>query len=377
MKIDRHNYEEFFILYLDNELDNKDRHEVEAFVAHHPDLKEELEQLLQTKVSPDDSIVFDGKQGLVRTEELQTIQPDNYEEWLLLYIDNELTPAHRRTVEAFIAASPAAKSQLETFRNTVSQPEEKIVFAHKESLYRQEEQPRVIVITWRRIAIAASLLLLFSVAGYFLLRDKQPEAGFANSDKPSKKITPIIETPKDKLPANNTSETAAKNNVAIDPVKEEQLAVTKEVKTPDLNEAANNPKKEVKDNRPIEETQQLATVEEKKDNNLPRPNFNPNVNNTGNDPTTEIAQLTRPVKEETLTKTPGINSIEGVTDFQPAAFNPKGTAIEDEPVIADSGKKNKLRGFFRKITRTFEKTTNIKATDDQDRLLVGGLAIRL
>ena len=41
------------------------------------------------------------------------------------------------------------------------------------------------------------------------------------------------------------------------------------------------------------------------------------------------------------------------------------------------GRKNKLRGIFRKITRTFEKNTNIKATDDEDRLLLGGLAIKL
>lgn len=41
------------------------------------------------------------------------------------------------------------------------------------------------------------------------------------------------------------------------------------------------------------------------------------------------------------------------------------------------GRKNKLRGFFRKVTRTFEKNTNIKATDDEDRLLLGGLAIKL
>ena len=48
-----------------------------------------------------------------------------------------------------------------------------------------------------------------------------------------------------------------------------------------------------------------------------------------------------------------------------------------DPNDAEPGKKNKLRGFFRKVTRTFEKTTNIKATDDEDRLLLGGLAIKL
>ena len=43
----------------------------------------------------------------------------------------------------------------------------------------------------------------------------------------------------------------------------------------------------------------------------------------------------------------------------------------------DDGRKNKLRGFFRKVTRTFEKRTNIDPTDNDDRLLVGGLAIKL
>ena len=49
----------------------------------------------------------------------------------------------------------------------------------------------------------------------------------------------------------------------------------------------------------------------------------------------------------------------------------------DDDFPDQPSRKNKLRGFFRKVTRTFEKNTNIKATDEDDRLLVGGLAIRL
>jgi hypothetical protein len=45
MNINRHNYEEYFILYMDNELDSDDRRMVEAFVLQHPDLKEELDIL--------------------------------------------------------------------------------------------------------------------------------------------------------------------------------------------------------------------------------------------------------------------------------------------------------------------------------------------
>ena len=52
------------------------------------------------------------------------------------------------------------------------------------------------------------------------------------------------------------------------------------------------------------------------------------------------------------------------------------TSNTDEQ-IESGGKKSKLRGFFRKVTRTFEKRTNIDPTENDEKLLVGGLAIRL
>ena len=43
MNINYHNYEECFILYMDNELSGDERRMVEAFVQQHPELKEELD----------------------------------------------------------------------------------------------------------------------------------------------------------------------------------------------------------------------------------------------------------------------------------------------------------------------------------------------
>ncbi len=66
MNINRHNYEEYFILYMDNELSSDDRRKVELFVKENPDLQEELDLLMQTQLIPDNSFVFDGKEQLLK-----------------------------------------------------------------------------------------------------------------------------------------------------------------------------------------------------------------------------------------------------------------------------------------------------------------------
>ena len=79
MEINRHNYEMFFLLYADNELDAAERKVVEAFVVLHADLKEELQSLVQTRLSADEIIPFLHKAALYKsTSSLITIH--NYEE---------------------------------------------------------------------------------------------------------------------------------------------------------------------------------------------------------------------------------------------------------------------------------------------------------
>ena len=93
-----------------------------------------------------------------------------------------------------------------------------------------------------------------------------------------------------------------------------------------------------------------------------------------------IAMVDLP-KKEALTSNSDNKPIEVVTPDNTLSLDEAKTAVTIEPgydlVTDESGKKNKLRGFFRKVTRTFEKRTNIKATDDEDRLLLAGLSIKL
>jgi hypothetical protein len=106
MNINRHNYEAFFLLYVDNELSTADKKAVELFVQQNADLKEELQQLLQT-VTPVPTVVFEHKEILLKHE----IAP--LEEQLLLFLDNELSPTDNINTQQLLKTDTGAAAAFE------------------------------------------------------------------------------------------------------------------------------------------------------------------------------------------------------------------------------------------------------------------------
>jgi len=117
----------------------------------------------------------------------------------------------------------------------------------------------------------------------------------------------------------------------------------------------------------------VVATTNKPTNDLPVPLNNPNV--VKNDVTNKAIASDNSSKEN---KQPNSLTNSVVTTQNPSssnivyASNNNTDADFDQP----DSKKNKNRGFFRKLTRTFEKRTDIDPTDD-NRLLVAGLAIKL
>ena len=381
MSITHHNYEEFFILYMDNELSSDDRRMVEAFVQQHTDLKEELDSLLQYKLEPDTDIVFTGKEELLKLNGETPVSLANYEEWLLLYIDNELSAPQRKAVEQLAAANPAIQQELELIEKSKLQPAT-IVFPYKESLYkREEEKRRAVPLRWWRAA-AAILLLAIGLTVVIITGNK------STGEKGEVAVKEI------KPQQNNT---ATENAIGIPDVSQNPVATVTEtespvIKTPIENtvqknqpapgqyKQTNNPvavstnkEKDIK-NTPVNiaplrnDMPVVADNTIKPSNNLPQPEDNPNFKkdaaNMG------MANVNDAVKQA-LTDN-------NVTSKAAQPSNIIQAAVTDDADFAVTGgnKKNKLRGFFRKVTRTFEKRTNIDPTDGEDRLLVAGLAFK-
>lgn len=373
MNIDRNNYEEFFILYLDNELSASDRQQVEEFANANADLKAELELLLQSKLMPETAITFDGKAALMKNEEEIAGETAT----MLLYVDDEMDLTQKKSFEEWVAQHPDAKKELSLFQQTRLQPEH-IIFPDKQSLYRKEEH-RVVAIRWWRMAAAAVLLLGVSTTAY-MFNQKRAENQLANNVEPKKES--VLAQNSKGIQTNNTSSTTAQLDAIGQPADRTDSGNIKEVNGTEAGDATkNNASSTLFQNGSAQPEKQLSassgattqTTGGAVETNIPASDQeSTQVVITKRDDLSKSLESSLAINNDKLGADPSLTINKQINPL------PAVTQEEDQPldIMNEPGKKNRLRGFFRKITRTFEKTTNIKATDGEDRLLVGGLAIK-
>lgn len=387
MNITRHNYEEFFLLYVDKELSAADRKAVDVFVQANPDLKIELQALLQTVVKADD-IVLDKKDWLYMEEDITALQEN-----LLLYADDELTAAEKKSVEVLLTTDKTAQTEWSILQQTKLEPDMTTVFADKQLLYRKEGA-RVVGFKWWRVAAAAVLLGIVTWAGVSMYKNNSiapaVDGGLADNNK-VKIVSPQKET--------TTVNTASAKNVEEEKDKQQNIIATDAIKNmaeqkTDINKDAltagtNKNKTTEKENIVIQ-----AGNNKKPDNNLPKTNFE-NINNNSSNET--IATNVTPENNNT-SKVSGndaavvrnnINeSITGSivknlnrTNTAPAIVAVSNKKIADDAtgnsylnVDNDKEKRTSLGGFLRKAKRVIERTTNVNTGDG---IKVAGFEIAL
>jgi hypothetical protein len=357
MKIDRHNYEEYFLLYVDNELNVEQKKEVDSFVLANPDLEEEFIMVQQTRLVPDHSFVFEGKENLMKEE--SAINMNNYEEWLVLYVDNELTTEQKLIVEKFAAAHQHVKEELDLFLQTRLEPQE-IVFTDKASLYRREEKVRIVSMSWWRVAVAAILIIAAGLGTYSIINNnkKSSTGDIANGIKPA-----IIKS----------NQKEQKINTFVEPQQE----------TTEINQEKNKTLA-VKENKGQKKDLIQSVDKRANDNSLAK-----NEQQTPNQSTTIQKESTHTVtnpnafiadngdkQKQTVNNSAVTNNISQTPD-------PKKLASEivyvDPGPDADNGsdENKKLRGFFRRAARFIERTTKVNPANDDNKVLIGSMAVSL
>lgn len=375
MNINRFNYEEYFLLYVDNELSAEERHEVDTFVRENSDLREELEMLMQSVIRPDRKISFDNKASLIRTASpANPVNELNCEEYFILYGDNELSNEEKDWVEQFVYRHPQFQASFELFQSARLETPSEIVFPHKESLYRHEKDDRVIVMRWWKIAVAAAIILAFTGSAYYLFSDQQKPAGndgLAQTKKPGG-----TNSNKPASSANNTQPVQENNTSSPDEV---QIAQTPGENTgsKNLNERVIARQQEnpgqilLADNtNPVKEDAYNENATPKKI--IPASNLSQDENVKP----IELAHIETPdANPVSATDNRKVVAIDVEKSFEELAVNDRGAdknyaqfASNDdriEVLNTTVSNKGKARGFFRKLGRVVDKATNFRSDEDQ------------
>jgi hypothetical protein len=163
MGIDRHNCEEWFLLYADNELEPAERRMVEEFASSHRDVAMLLDGILKARIKPDRSVRFDARDSLIKKEGDPTVQPITEAdlERLLSMVDGESKDGERDDFEKELKQNPAWNKEWDLLSRTRLQPDPSITFPDRASLYRK--QSGYPVMRWFSLSAAAALLILLGL----------------------------------------------------------------------------------------------------------------------------------------------------------------------------------------------------------------------
>ena len=342
------NYEEYFILYMDKELNPDQVQMVDRFLQQHPQLQIEMDMLMETKL-PLEKISFDKTSLLSVNMPMQVAEED-----LLLFIDNELEPSRKKIVELELASNPEYKYQYQQFLLTKLDPSELIVHPNKKELYRHETKVIGIAL-WMRIAAAIILIAAMSVL-YFISGDKEtmPPGAVATQ--------PVNNQSKENQPADNMKG-------IVTPATE--LAVNKsEENLPGEKPASRKPSHTVS-------LAKSGEQENNKTNELVALNSgndlaDPDVPDTHSMQRTSSIETNKQSFNNKLVTVDHVDPYNNITaSIQPAVFVESAAGNNDN-------KKGSLKTFFRKATRIVGQTTGFNASNNgEDEVLIGAVAIKL
>jgi hypothetical protein len=350
--INKDNYEEYFLLYVDNELTAVEKMEVDSFIEKNPGLKMELQMFLGTRLELEE-VKMEDLEELYRHSGQGLISQESFEEFQLLSIDNELNEDEEKAIEKYNGTHAEAAANFEWLKKT-KLPVEHIAFPNKHSLYRAEKKTATTIsIQWFRYAAAAVLLL----AGLFWLNNKE-EGISAVIDRPVARVETPAETKNADSSKTGTVIGESNNKVIIEKTAEtnaeEQtknitIAVTETTANPSTETELKQPKalqqKTVSKNKKLTgvDLQQIAAVEK----------------NETKIRTEDL--LSQQTTESMTTPVPFVQpavAMDVKTNYAAEALNGEHRGELSESIQEENRQRKGLRGIVRKANRIYNKVTN-------------------
>ena len=181
MKVNRENWNALAIDYYDGNLSEEQEQMLFAFLEEHPLLKMEFETYEEVVLKPE-AILFPNGQLLKKPEIIPvgSIHEDNFQHFMVLYLDDELTRTERENLEKFFKKNPGLKAEFSLWKKTKLTADTSLVFEEKETLKKKTRMLPV----WFARTLAAAAVLLF---GFLVLKPslnrqtEKPEHRYGNT----------------------------------------------------------------------------------------------------------------------------------------------------------------------------------------------------
>jgi hypothetical protein len=165
IRIDKYNYEAFFLDYWENRLSDQQEAELFHFLKENPDLVPVFESFESIGLEPETEIFFPNKENLKSRiiEGSADIDADNYMDHMIAAAENDLDEQKHLQLGTFLQKNPALRDEYRLYQLARVKPDEEIVFAQKDKLYKNASRTISLPGIYRLAAAAALILISFGL----------------------------------------------------------------------------------------------------------------------------------------------------------------------------------------------------------------------
>ncbi len=160
MKINRNNYEVYFLDYHEGNLKGMETEELFAFLDANPDLADEFNSFELITLNESAMEGFPMKDSLKKN----TISATNCQDYLIAFVEGDLNEREIKEVNYFLKTNPYFQRELDMLKKTKLVPDKSIQYFGKSSLKKKEK--RIIPMLYRYLSVAASVLIIIGVYFY-------------------------------------------------------------------------------------------------------------------------------------------------------------------------------------------------------------------
>ena len=230
MEINQHNYEHYFLMYIDNELSAEEKAAVNDFIMQYPNYANKLETLQQLKISPD-TLIYENKFSLYKLSE--------QDQQCITYLENEMTNEEKASFENKLFANTSLQSHVKQWQGAFLTTPTNIEIApnFKNSLFKKSAQikPLWATVPFKRLASVAAILVVVIGVRLFNAENKQEASSFTNNNvgKTELNTKAVIETNK------GADINVTKSAITLNKIRKEALSPILAISVQGQNDYAN------------------------------------------------------------------------------------------------------------------------------------------